>query len=734
MVRNNCESLVKDLVKGFHTKCCYNRPVEHVTGDDLNTAFGISDFESNKKYKICYYLYRQKVQPALKKIQEHNLKTVNETQDVQECSDANSSQKSSQQSTNQSRCGYRTKFPEEVLKECSDIRKSYTNLCMRIRQNRVNSFAQKVLAQVVCEKSLKENGMAYLENNKSLADDVEIFLDAVKERIIQGVLRINLNDVSCREIPRPPEINLETEEQHKKALQFLYMNNQREYNHMRKLLIDNDFISANGLPTYYYIQKLRPKVEEFVVKSQCIYCDDPTASDTQSTDDQVVAAKLHGSYPDHVNILSKRCKRKLQDDSANKYNEKEIVLDSYDGAHHTNNVKKKRNIISFSSQLLSERTVHQIGSSAESANILTWMQELGQEKAETLFPLLKDVYKSKHQLSTIDGNRVYYDMHDGKMLYILTQHSLYNRKHHPFILCTCKRGDAVRDPNYVCKLIPHEQHLNLWARSKRRWEHKRTNPNANEKYDAKHHNDWIDEKNSGISHFGIHPDYLRNDHIRFDVFHMTCAITKRLMCCLREFILKQSCDTMDMFNNIIGSFWGAYNVQVWKLNKDFSSFIGSEVKAFINNIPKIVSFLKNKFLSTEYLCLLIEGMEIWPSLVSFLSITKIGIGEKDHYIDMLNTFQTNLKKFYSAGAKSFLTKGKVVGDDETFYMHCLRCYTPNIAEITYKQHHLGVGIFTMQGYERRNKESKWSYSHHTNKKGNILTQNLHRLHDLFLMD
>ena len=151
--------------------------------------------------------------------------------------------------------------------------------------------------------------MAYLENNKSLADDVEMFLDAVKERIIQGVLRINLNDVSCREMPRPPEIKLKTEEQHKKALQFLYMNNQRGYNHMRKLLIDNDFISADGLPTYYNIQKLRPKVEEFVVKSQCIYCDDPTASDTQSTDDQVVAAKLHGSYPDHVNILSKQCKR-----------------------------------------------------------------------------------------------------------------------------------------------------------------------------------------------------------------------------------------------------------------------------------------------------------------------------------------------------------------------------------------------------------------------------------------
>ena len=172
------------------------------------------------------------------------------------------------------------------------------NVTMRIRQNRANSFAQKVLAQVVCEKSLKENGIAYLENNKSLADDVEIFLDAVKERIIQGVLRINLNDVSCREIPRPPE-KLDPEKEHKKALQFLYMNNQRGYNHMRKLLIDYDFISEDGLPTYYNIQKLCPKVEEFVVKSQCIYCDDPTASDTQSTDDQVVAS----NYMDFIQIM-----------------------------------------------------------------------------------------------------------------------------------------------------------------------------------------------------------------------------------------------------------------------------------------------------------------------------------------------------------------------------------------------------------------------------------------------
>ena len=66
MVRNSCDPLVKDSVKG-HNKCCSDRRPVEVFGNELNTALGIADFESNKKYKICRYLYRQKVQPALKK-------------------------------------------------------------------------------------------------------------------------------------------------------------------------------------------------------------------------------------------------------------------------------------------------------------------------------------------------------------------------------------------------------------------------------------------------------------------------------------------------------------------------------------------------------------------------------------------------------------------------------------------------------------------------------------------
>ena len=72
--------------------------------------------------------------------------------------------------------------------------------------------------------------------------------------------------------------------------------------------------------------------------------------------------------------------------------------------------------------------------------------------------------------------------------------------------------------------------------------------------------------------------------------------------------------------------------------------------------------------------------------------------------------EDKLKVFYSAGGKSFFTKGIAEGDDETFYMHCLRCCIPKIAKITYQRHHLGVGIFNMQGFERRNKEPKKTFT------------------------
>lgn len=178
------------------------------------------------------------------------------------------------------------------------------------------------------------------------------------------------------------------------------------------------------------------------------------------------------------------------------------------------------------------------------------MQELGKETRGNFLPLLRKVYEEKYKIPIKnDGESVYfYDMHDGKMLYILTQNSLFNRTHSPFLLCKCQRGDTVCDSDRSCQLITHKDYLDLILRSMRRWQNKSAKLKVEGKvYHVRDRRKWVAEKNSGICHLGIDPKCLRLDQICFDEFHLSCSITRRLMLCLRAFINKKHCDVMDRF-------------------------------------------------------------------------------------------------------------------------------------------------------------------------------------------
>ena len=105
------------------------------------------------------------------------------------------------------------------------------------------------------------------------------------------------------------------------------------------------------------------------------------------------------------------------------------------------------------------------------------------------------------------------------------------------------------------------------------------------------------------------------------------------------------------------------------------------------------------------------------------------------YEKQLEDYIVNVKEFYKIGVQSFLTKDKGnPGGDETFYMHVLRFYVPKIARTTFDKDGYGVGIFTMQGYKRRNKESKNTLHHFCNGKGDILKNNMNRLYDVYHYD
>lgn len=222
------------------------------------------------------------------------------------------------------------------------------------------------------------------------------------------------------------------------------------------------------------------------------------------------------------------------------------------------------------------------------------------------------------------------------MLYLLTQHSLWNRTHHPFLLFTCKRGEGVMNSDHECKLLSHEDQVHYWDRSLRRWDDKiaRSGP---ESYTMDKHRDWIDIHNYGVSHFGIHPTEIPRDTIRFYVFHLRCAVTRRLMNYLRKYMLSTTTEMMEAFSKVVCKFWSDWNVLVWNLNRPFTSFVGMELLAFIKNLTVIVEFLKGNFCETEALNDLCNGLLLWKDITPFLVIVHITNVESYFFLNWMNS-------------------------------------------------------------------------------------------------
>ena len=244
----------------------------------------------------------------------------------------------------------------------------------------------------------------------------------------------------------------------------------------------------------------------------------------------------------------------------------------------------------------------------------------------------------------------------------------------------------------------------------------------------KEHRDWVDGSNNGVSHHGIHPSLLPVDDICFDIFHMKCSATKKLMAYLRRFILNQSPEIIKDFNvKVLKNFWNHYHIHVWRNKKNFASFLGNEIALFVANTEKITGFLRENFISTNEIEDIMEGLELWEQMFKFLAITYLDNGE-NNYVKAIERFERSVRRFYDVGSRTFLSSS---GEEETFYCHVLRFYMLPIAKKTYERHKLGLGIFSMQGFERRNKESKRCLTRTSNYRGNIVVNNVKRLWDYY---
>ena len=74
----------------------------------------------------------------------------------------------------------------------------------------------------------------------------------------------------------------------------------------------------------------------------------------------------------------------------------------------------------------------------------------------------------------------------------------------------------------------------------------------------------------------------------------------------------------------------------------------------------------------------------------------------------------------------------VRGNGDIFYCNCAKNCVPRIVRVTLDQLSCGIGIWTMKGFENRNKQSKNFYKRKTNGKCNCCEQVLKGLRHRFM--
>ena len=182
------------------------------------------------------------------------------------------------------------------------------------------------------------------------------------------------------------------------------------------------------------------------------------------------------------------------------------------------------------------------------------------------------------------------------------------------------------------------------------------------------------------------------------------------------------------FSELLQTIWRDWLVLAWNMNPPFQSFEGSELLELIRNASKIVDFLKVKFAHTDVLLDLCALLELWNKISAFMVVAKVI--DEEQYQSKLDQFGKDVLEFYKKGKYTFLTKNSTTpGDNETYYLHALRFYIPQIAKNVFQKHKVGVGIFSMQGFEQHNKASKNAMNNWSNNKHNYVVANLKRIYE-----
>ena len=269
-------------------------------------------------------------------------------------------------------------------------------------------------------------------------------------------------------------------------------------------------------------------------------------------------------------------------------------------------------------------------------------------------------------------------------------------------------------------------------------------------YTIAEHRDWVDQFNKGVSHLGIPPEKWSISCLAFDIFHGRVNYVKLQMNYVRK-MLEGDYEALDKFSSFLMKTlksWKSFQITPWLNNDGCSKLRGEHTKEFTKYTHEICTTLKT-LRNNRHCHAFCDALYAYEKIHCFISFVIIddyitanaflgedGIFTKDTDREsigerMIAEFEQLTSKLYSAGMLTFLTD-RVPGDHETFYAHVVKWYFPQILKRTYNNYGLGLGIYTMEGFESINYMTKRLIRDHTNRRGNICAQTLIKITMLYI--
>ena len=168
---------------------------------------------------------------------------------------------------------------------------------------------------------------------------------------------------------------------------------------------------------------------------------------------------------------------------------------------------------------------------------------------------------------------------------------------------------------------------------------------------------------------------------------------------------------------------GEHYIDCYETGKNLACMHEEQIEQFLHLVPFVAHFFSTEVEQTSISKATLDILKYYPAIDQFLRITKV--------VDTSSSIEIQNSQKLQCEQDITKFKSNLLNYQKNFYAHALCCYYPQLVNKVWKNHGVGVGVFTLQGFERRNKESKTIAKKYYNGKHNVCTQTLKRNYDFY---